>query len=575
MKKASRIISMLLALTLFLGASNFTLMTNAANTEGMTFNATRIYYSDKVMGEAPKTYEAVVKFPAGTDSTTRGGVILGNNGAGKDVVNFEIQTMGKPRLYVVSAGKTYDTTFSACPSVYTGEWVHIAIVHEENALKCYINGELKETVTKKVPYVTSNAYFVLGGDQSYKNPQYFKGSIKSVACYKDVRTAAEVTADAKAYGTDDLYLRYDMSSVSADITSVKDLSNNGMNASFTRWIDPSEYQGVKDYDFSFAVVGDTQIINNTKTNTHQLKPLYTWIKNNVESKKIQFVMGLGDITENQNDTEYAHAKENIKLLDGIVPYSLIRGNHDNRDDKFTSYFKYDAYTKNIKAQYRQSSLNNVCFEIKVGEIDYLIFGLDYGPSDPVLQWAGQIIEANPKHNVIITTHAYLYRDGTTIDANAPADMAAPTKTSPRGDNDGDHMWNKFIKKYENIVLVLSGHDPCNEIVVTQTKGDHGNVVTQMLIDPQGMDANIGPTGMVAMLYFSDGGKKVQVEYYSTLMNKYWPAPETLTVHSMASSAQAAKQPQFPMAIVWAIVGVAVVGGAAAGVFVVLKKKKNK
>ena len=92
MKKASRIISMLLALTLFLGVSNFTLVTKAANTEGMTFNATRIYYSDKVMGEAPKTYEAVVKFPAGTDSTTRGGVILGNNGAGKDVVNFEENT---------------------------------------------------------------------------------------------------------------------------------------------------------------------------------------------------------------------------------------------------------------------------------------------------------------------------------------------------------------------------------------------------------------------------------------------------------------------------------------------------
>lgn len=575
MKKTSKILSVLLALTLFFGASNLSLIANATGTEGMTFSATRMYYSEKVVGNAPKTYEAVVKFPADIGDTTRGGVIWGSYGAGKDVVNFEIQTMGKPRLYLVAGGTTYDTTFSACPTVYTGEWVHIAIVHEENSLKCYFNGELKETVNKKVPYVTSSAQSVLGGDQSYKNPQYFKGSIKSMAFYKDVRTAAEVKADVTSYGTDDLYLKYDMSNVSADIVSVKDLSSNGMNSSYTRWIAPSEYKNVKDYDFSFAVVGDTQCINNTKTNTHMLKPLYTWIKNNVESKKIQFVLGLGDLTENQNDTEYQHAKENIKLLDGIVPYSLIRGNHENRDDKFTTYFNYNEYTSNIKAQYRKSSLNNVCFEIKVGEINYLIFGLDYGPSDPVLQWAGQIIEENPNHNVIITTHAYLYRDGTTIDANAPQDMAAPTKTSPRGDNDGDHLWNKFIKKYENIVLVLSGHDPCNDIIVTQTKGDHGNVVTQMLIDPQGMDSNIEPTGMVAMLYFSEGGKKVEVEYYSTILDKYWPAPEALTIHTVGQPAAASNGGDFTKVLVWAIVGVVVVGGAGAGAFVVLKKKKNK
>lgn len=571
MKKTSKILSILLAFVLFLGASNLALVANATTTEGMTFNATRMYYSEKAMGEAPKTYETVIKFPVGTSATTRGGAVFGNYGAGKDTVSLEIQTGGYPRLYVVAEGKTYDTVFSSCPSVYTGEWVHIAIVHEASALKCYINGELKQTINKQVPYVTSGAPFVLGGDQRYKNDQYFKGSIKSMAFYKDVRTAAEVKSDVTSYGTDDLYLRYDMSNVAADIASVPDLSNNGMNASYTRWIDPADYQGVKDYDFSFCVVGDTQMINNTKTNTHELKPLYTWIKNNVESKKIQFVMGLGDLTENQNDTEYSHAKENIKMLDGIVPYSLIRGNHENRDEKFTTYFNYTEYTSNIKAQYRKSSLNNVCFEVKVGEIDYLIFGLDYGPSDPVLQWAGKIIEENPNHNVIITTHAYLYRDGTTIDANSPQDQAAPTKTSPRGDNDGDHMWEKLIKKYENIVLVISGHDPSNDIVVTQTKGDHGNVVTQMLIDPQGMDSNIGPTGMVAMLYFSEGGKKVEVEYYSTLMNKYWPAPTAITLHTVAKSANGS---EFPMAVVWAIVAVAAVGAGTAA-FVVVKKKKNK
>ena len=47
-------------------------------------------------------------------------------------------------------------------------------------------------------------------------------------------------------------------------------------------------------------------------------------------------------------------------------------------------------------------------------------------------------------------------------------------------------------------------------------GDHGNTVHQFLIDPQKMDRAYGfKTGMVAMLYFRNGGKDVSVEYVST------------------------------------------------------------
>ena len=77
------------------------------------------------------------------------------------------------------------------------------------------------------------------------------------------------------------------------------------------------------------------------------------------------------------------------------------------------------------------------------------------------------------------------------------------------------MWDKLIKKYENIVLVLSGHDPCDYVVYAQDKGTNGNVVTQMLVDPQGVDKAQGGVGLVTMLYFSADGKTMQVETYST------------------------------------------------------------
>ena len=166
----------------------------------------------------------------------------------------------------------------------------------------------------------------------------------------------------------------------------------------------------------------------------------------------------------------------------------------------------------------EGSALNVYKYLTVGKTDYLIFGLDYGFSDEVIAWASEVIEAHPNHNVIITTHAYLYRDGTTLDQG---DVCPPATTG--GFNNGDHMWDKFISKHENIVLVMSGHDPCAQVVTTQTRGENGNLVTQMLVDPQGLDANstVGPTGMVTMLYFSEDGKEVQVRTYSTIKEKYY------------------------------------------------------
>ena len=85
------------------------------------------------------------------------------------------------------------------------------------------------------------------------------------------------------------------------------------------------------------------------------------------------------------------------------------------------------------------------------------------------------------------------------------------------------MWEKFLSKHDNIVLALCGHDPCAKTVTVQTVGENGNIVTSMLVDPQGLDADssVGPTGMVTMLYFSEDGKEVQVRTYSTIKEKYY------------------------------------------------------
>ena len=58
------------------------------------------------------------------------------------------------------------------------------------------------------------------------------------------------------------------------------------------------------------------------------------------------------------------------------------------------------------------------------------------------------------------------------------------------------------------------------MIITQTHADAGNVVTQMLVDPQGMDKT-SPTGMICMLYFSEYGATVRTEYYSTVRGAFF------------------------------------------------------
>lgn len=504
---------MMLALTVIPAA--------AAESEGMTFNGNDNLAVKKEFDVPPLTYEAWISVPVGYG---RAGVIFGNYAGSTACTNFEITTNGRPRLYVVeyTSGEKviHDVTFKNV-DIRTGEPVHVAIVHDpnKNETYCYVDGELKETIkgelniTKEVCKYS----YMLAGDRRGGNGQYFKGSISEVALYADPRTADEIKADRIKADTSDINLLawYNTANRVGDV--IKDQSGNGYDVNYIiKWIDDKE--PITDFDYSFCVVGDTQVI--ARKYPDKLANIYDWIIANKDEKKIEFVFGLGDITDKNTDEEWTAAKEQIFKMNGIVPYSLVRGNHDG-SAKLNEYFAKLDYMGQFNGFYDRYKIDNSWRTFSVGDTDYLLVTLDYGASDALLDWAAGIIEAHPNHKVIITTHAYLFRDGTTLDAG---DVCPPTTNtvSDGSKNNGDHMWDKLISKYENIFLVLSGHDPSSDIVATQTKGDHGNIVTQMLVDPQGVDnSSEGATGMIAMLYFSNGGKTLTVEQYSTVRNMHY------------------------------------------------------
>lgn len=301
------------------------------------------------------------------------------------------------------------------------------------------------------------------------------------------------------------------------------------------------------YDYSFAVIGDTQcMIQHARefNSTANVEKIYNYVIDNAKTKNINHVFHLGDIVQytwpNWGNTEeiknnmYKEMEisyQQIGRMDGKLDYSLVRGNHEP-DFLYDEYFgvnsTYTNYGSHIE-EYYINSTNSIHY-FSAGNLDYMVVTLDFGAGDLVLNWANERIAAHPNHNVIITTHAYMHIDGQLLNDNhgvSPYRNGAndPLYNTAMGEtaNNGDDMWNKLIKKHSNIVLVLCGHDSTEDVVVTQLKGDNGNIVTNMLIDPQAMDTKYksqGGVGGVAMFYFSNGGKDVEVRYWSTVQNAY-------------------------------------------------------
>ncbi|MBR5539002.1 MAG: metallophosphoesterase [Clostridia bacterium] len=286
-----------------------------------------------------------------------------------------------------------------------------------------------------------------------------------------MRTDKEIASDVEKPGTDDLILHYDMFGLeSSQPLTLKDLS---------------------------------------------------------KEKNIEMVLGLGDITDTEvgDNTvpEWELVLDAFKIIDDYVPHIPIRGNHDS----MTYYNKYMSqlnYKNLIDGQFVETNILNTYVDFEVGGIPYLFLVLDYALTDEQLDWACSVVEKFPNHNVIVLRHTYMNHDYRPLQENGEMD---PTVLK-RGYLSGQKTWDKLISQYENIVMSLSGHIGSDLVVTRQVEGVHGNTVTEMLIDYQASDnaavttgRSDGGLGVVNMFYFSEDGKKLTVESYSTILDKYY------------------------------------------------------
>ena len=239
-----------------------------------------------------------------------------------------------------------------------------------------------------------------------------------------------------------------------------------------------------------------------------------WIRERQRPDNVQFVIHLGDIVQNAMvEAEWENADRAHALLDGIVPYSITPGNHDLDLDEtgdltrgtimFDRYFGPDRFIDQpwYGGHLGESNANNFC-RFEVSGLKFLVLSLEWAPQDATIEWASQVLQAHKDHRVILATHYYM-------------------RTQGRGHGDslgghiGDDLWERFVRKHENIFMVVSGH--VSGVYHQSSKNDAGHDVHEILCDYQNLEN--GGDGWLQTLRFVPKTDEIYVDAYSPVVEK--------------------------------------------------------
>ncbi len=272
--------------------------------------------------------------------------------------------------------------------------------------------------------------------------------------------------------------------------------------------------------FSVVLLPDTQYYSE-KASCHATYGAQTrWIRERAEADNIRFVIHLGDLVNTaEREYQWKIADAAHKVLDGVVPYSVVPGNHDmdHAGGKLTRSTKfYDEYFPPSRFKKHPwyggckdgRNTNNYCF-FEGGGMKFMVLSLEFAPSDEAVAWASKIVKAHPNHHVIVATHYYLRDD----------DEGRGNRTPRPYDLDGcngEELWNKFVRRHPNIFMVVCGHIAG---VDHQTSvNDAGGKVHEILCDYQVND-KAGGNGWLQTLRFVPAEKKIYVRAYSPTLKK--------------------------------------------------------
>ncbi len=552
MKKFIKSIVALTALTLV--AAPICARGKVANAQADSGKAVTVYSTDDkynyrlsdAFTRSPDSFEAWVNLPEYSVGGTVMGNYLNNIIGYTGSVDWEVDALGRIRVFWDNGA--FDHTFDNEP-INDGTWHHIALVRDKElrTFTLWIDGETDSTVSVKVRDAVCLMPMNIGVD--YKNWTMYKqpldGTVRQITVYNGAIDGERIAHDMAERDITDTYDGALIGNWNFGDTwtkeQVEETSGSGNTAELVTFEKYVPIESTGEYDYTLVGIPDIQSMVNHRPN--DLNNAMQWIKNNAESQKISFAIQVGDLSDNGGvEGFYRTAAEQMSVLDGAVPYSFVQGNHDYDDNStrsrssvlFNRYFTYSKYSQNawFGGAFEQGSMSNTYNLFTAGGVDYLVINLEFGPRMSVIRWAGRLCEAYPDRRVIINTHGYLDPDGSIMTGKSRFPATNYDFSNYIEATDGMQLYDGLIRRYENIFMVLCGHNCTDDSVVRTDVGDHGNTIISMLIDPQCSRVNGAAWGEdpVMLMRFNESKRTIDCVFYSAKYDKCFNMQNQYTLH---------------------------------------------
>ena len=282
-------------------------------------------------------------------------------------------------------------------------------------------------------------------------------------------------------------------------------------------------------DYTIIQISDTQ--SYMFGHPEYFNDMYSWMNESKKDLNIVMVDHLGDVCQDSTALQWNFTYEAfMNYLNNSIPFNIALGNHDYfspytgigaefRDiEYFSEKFSIDVVREQFNnidwARYGGSfdnyNADNLYMFLEAGTptIKYMVIILEYGPRQEIINWASELVEKYSDHKVIILTHCYYDTFGTRSTFNT-------RRTTSFADSfEGTDIWNEFIDKYDNIVMINCGHSQNNQVQAYVNTTSKGTQVVQILSDPSAMLSGFpSDKGIIELMCFTNDGK-MHTYYYS-------------------------------------------------------------
>jgi Calcineurin-like phosphoesterase len=224
--------------------------------------------------------------------------------------------------------------------------------------------------------------------------------------------------------------------------------------------------------FSIIILPDTQ--HYSSRFPEMFYKQMDWIVENKNPLNIQYVVHMGDITDNNKEYAWEVASESFKILENAgIPYSIVCGDNDIKNPEkndydgirhtelLNRYFPVSRFDKPKSwwsgGFFEPGKIDNYYCLFEYKNYKYLILNLEIAPRSMVLNWANNIVSQNDSRKVIVVTHDYLDRYGMRLDDLKSFGMNGRDDIGKLKGNNADAVLKKLVRKSPNIFLVLCGH----------------------------------------------------------------------------------------------------------------------